>query len=470
MPRRSAVSIWTAVFLTWAVTGSGDGRAPGSGPQNRSEPGVRLPGEAYAGEEEVPELTEESTIADYLVYAALKNPGLRAAFQRWRAAVERIPQMTALPDPRFTYGYYVREVETRAGAQEQRFSLSQTFPWFGKLDLRGDAAAEAANAERARFEAAKLGLFYRVQEAYAEYYYLSRAIAVTEENVELVTYFESVARTRYKAGATPHASIIRAQVELGKLEDRLRTLRDLRNPIAAKLNAALSRPSEAALPWPKELATEEATFTDEELRQRLREANPELAAIASTAEKERINAMLARKEYYPDISVGVDYIETNDAFMRGVDESGKDAVVAMFSINLPIWQGKYRAAEREAKARHEAALEELADRGNSLGAGLEMALYRFRDAERKIDLYGDTLVPKAEQSLEVSQQGFAAGEVDFLDLIDAERILLEFQLSYERALADRAQRLAEIEALVGERIRRPEAEIPQPLQTEGSKR
>ena len=82
-----------------------------------------------------------------------------------------------------------------------------------------------------------------------------------------------------------------------------------------------------------------------------------------------------------------------------------------------------------------------------------MVLYHFRDAERKIDLYGDALLPKTRESLKVTESGFRSGSGSFTDLIDAQRILLEFALSYERALADRSQSLAKLEMLVGQEIR-----------------
>jgi len=403
---------------------------------------------------DLPALHEESTLADYLAYAALNNPGLEAAFNRWKAALERVPQVRSLPDPRFNYGYFIREVETRVGPQRHKVGLSQMFPWFGKLELRGDVALEAANAERQRYEAAKLDLFYQVKRAYYEYYYLGRAIAVTEENIQLVTYLEAVARTKYAAGAPTHAAVIKAQVELGRLEDQLRTLRDLVQPVTAELNAALNRPSGAPLPIPKSIAEEGVSISDEQLFAWLKERNPQLKAIDSMAAKEKAAVDLAKKNYFPDITVGVDYIETDSALMPGTRDSGKDPVVGMISVNLPIWRDKYRAAEREAKARYEASLSERSDRENTLVARLQMALYGFRDAERKIALYRDALIPKAEQSLNVTQQAYETGRADFLDLIDAQRVLLDFELSYERALANRAQRLAEIEMLVGREIPR----------------
>jgi len=419
-------------------------------------------GRAYA-RHDLPVLAKDSALSDYLAYAALNNPGLEAAFNRWKAALEKVPQARSLPDPRFNYAYFIQEVETRVGPQEHKVGLAQMFPWFGKLELQGDAALEAANAERQRYEAAKLRLFYHVKRAYYECYYLGRAIAVTEENVKLLTYLEAVARTKYKAGAPTYAAVVKAQVELGNLEDRLRTLRDFAaGPVIAELNAALNRPSDAPVPLPASILDEEVVLSDEQLVSRLKERNPELKAIDSMAAKEKAAVDLARKGYFPDITVGLDYIETDDALLAGTRDSGKDPVVGMISVNLPIWRDKYRAAEREAIARHEASLKERTNRENSLVADLEMALYGFRDAERKIDLYRDTLIPKAKQSLKVTQQAYEAGATDFLDLIDSQRALLEFELSYERALANRAQKLAEIEMLVGMEIPRTESSADSP--------
>ncbi|MHC4153562.1 MAG: TolC family protein, partial [Planctomycetota bacterium] len=73
------------------------------------------------------------TLQDYLRLAALNNAGLKAAFEEWKAALEQVPQARSLPDPRFTYGYYIREVETRVGPQQNRLGIMQVFPWFGEI-------------------------------------------------------------------------------------------------------------------------------------------------------------------------------------------------------------------------------------------------------------------------------------------------------------------------------------------------
>jgi outer membrane protein, heavy metal efflux system len=402
---------------------------------------------------ELPELTDSSLLSDYLEYAALNNPGLEAAFNRWKAALERVPQVESLPDPRFTYRYFIQEIETRVGPQRQAFEITQMFPWFGKLKLRGNVALEASNAAQQRYEAAKLKLFYEVTDAYYEYYYLARAIAVTQENVNLVKHLERVALTRYKTAAGSHPDIIRSQVELGKLEDRLLTLKDLQEPIVARLNAALNRPIQDPLPWPGKVQLESVSVTDQELLVWLEQGNPELKALSFEIQQQKRSIELAKKDYYPDIALGVGYIDTAST-VGPVDppDDGRDSISAVVSVNIPIWRKKYDAGVQEAKNRYYAAIHTRADKRNSLAAEMKLAWFHFRDAKRKIDLYRDALLPKAKQSLKVTEADFLGGRGMYLDLIDAQRILLEFQLAYERAQANHEQNLAKLEMLVGKKI------------------
>ncbi len=410
---------------------------------------IAVPNIAYMPR--LPELTESFKLSEYLAYAALNNPGLEAAFSRWKAALEQVPQVKALPDPKFNYLYYVQEVETRVGPQRHGFGIAQVFPWFGKLELRGDVATEAAQAARKRYDAVKLRLFFEVKDAYYEYYYLAKSVAVTKENINLVRHLESVARSRYKAAVGRHPDVVRAQVEIGKLEDRYQTLRDLRQPIVARLNAALNRPVEADIPWPSEIIVEDVNMVDEELLGQLVAANPELGALDFEISRNRRAIELAKKDYYPDFNFGLNFVDT-DTSADSQPDNGKDPVIAMISLNLPLWRDKYDAGVREARARYYAARQDKKEKTNSLSSQLKMASYRFRDAERKIDLYGDALLPKARESLKVTESGYLATTESFTDLIDAQRIFLEFALAYERALADKGQSLAKLEMLVGREI------------------
>ena len=380
------------------------------------------------------------TLQEYLRYAAQNNAGLKAAFEQWKAALEQVPQAKSLPDPRFNYGYFIEEVETRVGPQRQRVGIMQLFPWFGKIEARTDAAAAGAKAARKRYEAEKLKLFFDVKEAFYEYTYLAKAVEIAGENLELIKHFEEVARTKYMAAAAGHPDVIRAQVELARLEDRLKTLEDLRGPIVARLNAVLNRQSFEMLPWPRREKFVPVQIERQKLIELLKQMNPELAALDFELEAAKSKVELAKKKFYPDIGVGVDSIQT---------DGGDDAVILMFSMNLPIWRDSYKAAHEQAKADVRRTAQQKRESENTLIARSEQVLYDFEDSERKIKLYGDILVPKAEELLGASETAYAGGTIDFLSLVDAQRTLLEYQLRYERAVTDNRQKLANLELLAG---------------------
>ena len=391
-------------------------------------------------------------LSEYLTQAALSNEELKAAFYRWKAALEKVPQVKSLPDPSFTFAYFIRSIETRTGPQQASFRLAQTFPWFGKLDLKGDMAAQEASAVKAEYDALKLKIFFQVKNAYFEYGYLAKAVEITRENIELLRYLESVARARYSAGATPYADVIRTQVELGKLEDRLETLVDLRIPIMAKLIAAMNMPADSVLPWPEDVPVMVIGITDDELFKQLPEHNPRIKRFEYLEAKEQAGIELAQKDYYPDFTLGLQTIATGDAVIPGISDSGEDPIIASVSINLPVWWDKRRAAVSEAHSRRLSAKTGNQAVQDTLRADMQLALYKYRDAQRKIDLYQNTLIPKAEQSLAVTLEAFQAGLRSSLDLIDAEKTLLEFELAHVRALADQAQGFALLEMLLGKEI------------------
>ena len=395
------------------------------------------------------ELPRVPTLHDCLRQAALNDPGLRAAHHDWRAALERIAQARALPDPELSYGYYFESVETFTGSQRHRLRAAQKLPWLRKLVLSGDAAAKTAEATRARFEAAKLALFHRVTAAYGEYYYLGRAIAVTRVHLRLLQGWETLIRSRYRVAASSYSDLITTEIELGKLDDRVRTLEDLVAPTLARLNETMNRPSDAPLDPPTALPPVGAVHEDDRALARLVEQNPELKALDATVAAEERRVTLAKQSYFPDVTLGVEWIDTARRAGSTVPDAGNDPVIGMVSVNLPIWWQRYGAATREAKARRLAASGRRVARERSLTTALRFALYELRDADRKIELYENGLIPKARQALDANLTAYESGTADYLDLLDAERLWLEFELARARALADRLARSAEVRMLTG---------------------
>jgi len=391
-------------------------------------------------------------LADYLRYACLNNAELKATFEEWKAALEQVPQAKALEDPRFTYSYFVEEVETRVGPQRSRFGIIQVFPWFGKIEARGGVATARANAARQRYEANKLKLFWQVKDGFYEFAYLATAIDIARENLELLKHFEEISRIKYRTAEATHPDIIRAQVELARLEDVLKTLEKLEEPTVARLNSVLNRPADAKLVWPGKEPSREVQLDRKYIIEALVRTNPELGELNCEVEAAKAKVELAQKKFYPDIGVGVDWIQTGSAVSPGISDSGKDAVALMFSMNIPLWRDSYKAAERQAKAEVRKARQKRVDAENKTIAQAVRLMYDIEDSQRKTDLYGDILVSKAEELVQASEAAYRAGTIDFLSLVDAQRMLLKYRLDYERAVTEHRQKLAELEMLVGREL------------------
>ncbi len=394
-------------------------------------------------------LDSNFTLDEYLRIASSNNPGLKSAFYRWKADLRKTGYAGALPDPMFSYGYFGQPVETRVGPQNQRFGIKQMFPWFGTLGAKKAMALAGANASYKQYQSEKLRLYYNVKSAYYDLYYLGREIQLTNDNMDLMQFWESVARAKYTVGQASHPDVIKAQVELGRLDDRLKSLEDMVNPARARLLAALNLEDTIMLPIPDSIEIEELSLGRDSITTMALENNPDLDAIRNMIEKDKAGVRLAGKSSYPSFTLGFDYIQTGQALNPGMEDSGKDPWMVSVGINLPLWFGKNKAIKEEARARFNASQQKLDEAENELSAMMDRVLFDFNDALRKIRLYRDGLIPKAEQSLNATFASYQAGESDFLNVLDAQRQLLEFQLQYDRARTNFAKKRAEIEYLTG---------------------
>ena len=421
-----------------------------------------LSGGAFAST--VPDTQNLRSLVDY---ALANNPEVNVARERHIGALARVPQAMALPEPKLTYRYFVNEVETRVGPQEHGIGLSQTLPWFGKRGLQGDAATETARAAQEGIASIQNTVIAEVANAYYELFYLGRSIEIIRGNRDLVLHLERVARARYGAGAATHADVIRAQVELGIIENRLGSLKDRRAPLFARLNALLNRPTTETFDLPSILTFEPVNYTDDELLAKVSRHNPDLRATSFEIEAAHRQRERANKNYLPDITLGLDYIATGDARMPGVQDSGDDALSATIGFTLPIWRSKYDAGVKEADAILRQQQFKRDQQLNTFHAETVTALFKLRDAQRQIDLYEKTLLPKANESLVATQRAYSTGAAPFADTIDAQRMLLNFELSFARAITDHHQARIVLEKLTGQSLTNQSA-MNRPVQREES--
>lgn len=404
-------------------------------------------------QEESPTATPlgQDALTQLLFEAEANNPGLQAAYHGWQAALARVPQAVSLMDPEVTFTEFL-EKNRDTHAEDFELEVMQIFPYPGKLSLRGKSAADEARAMEQELIERRLEVRRELKDAYYEYYYLEQSIRITSENLDLLKHFERVANSRYEVNRAGNQDVIKAQVELGELENELRTLEDFRGPVQARLNAALNRPALSPVRPPETIDLQAVELETEEVLEWAFRANPMLRGIDARIDQQQAELELAKKDYYPDFGLGLEWDRTHDRFDSGPEGVGGDVLMGRVKFNLPIYRDRLAAGVREAEQDLQEQQNLKAEARNQLGVELQTALYKLRDAKRQIDLYSNILIPKAQQSVTVTQTAYSAEEAGFLDLIDTERVLLNFQNSYYRAVSNYGQALALIEAKVGQSV------------------
>ncbi|MFW5874092.1 MAG: TolC family protein [Verrucomicrobiota bacterium] len=386
----------------------------------------------------------------YLRRALAENPGLKAFEQRYEAAMSRIPQASALPDPTLQITHFVESVQTRTGPQENVLMLSQKIPWFGKLANREASASTEAEALWHAYRNQQLMLARSVALAYFEYGYTGEAIRLTRENLDLLRELEPIVEEKIRAGSSTNP-LLRLKVEVAKVDDRLRSLARQRVAQSARLSELLALPDESPLPWPEVDTPEPASPDGTALAAALRAGNPELRMLERKIASAEARRELARLERYPDVTLGVNYIQVGEPkVMPATPDAGQDPWGVTVAINLPIRFAKYDAAKAEALAHKRSAESEYHSRRNALLAELTSSLATLEDANRRLDLYGDELLGLARQAVENSSAAYQSGQTGILEVIDSERSLLDLQLLYERAIADAWQQRIRIQTLTGQ--------------------
>ncbi|MBX3465476.1 MAG: TolC family protein [Planctomycetes bacterium] len=364
-----------------------------------------------------------------------RNPNVVAAFERWVAFLERAPQRTALPDPWLRYGY-------SSMFKMHTVELMQEVPFPEKLLAEGRAALAEARGMRAELAERTNQLREQAARSLAVLHVARREVQLADENLGLLERFIEIARTRYAAGQATQSDVLRAEVERDGLRaERAGFVRDV-ELAASALNVLLDRAPDAPLgpvaPLP-EPATPEALSVLFERAFRLR---PELAAFRSRWEAEREMLSRAELEWVPDVVFGGAYVRDFGEDENEIELTG--------GISLPIWWGRIRAGVRESEANVRRAEAETRAARNRVLDEVRAAASRLHAASEQHRIVRDQALPRARQNVEVSETAYVSGQLDFLALIDARRMLLSQQLELERTRGERSIAEAELRRAVGD--------------------
>ncbi len=396
--------------------------------------------------------TETLELPSLIRVAVERNPKVRAAKARWQATIEQYPQVTALPDPMFMYGYYMRSVETRVGPQRHRVSFSQTFPYPGTLDAAGEVVKKAIEIERVKHEQVVRDLIVELKLSYHELAYLQRAVELTRQNHELIASILAIATTRYAEGKTTLNDVLKAQSQLAQLKYDLILLKELQRVEHANINGILSVPSTTSLGATVPIAYEPLDVALADVEKQALAKRQELRIAALTIEKATEGIALAELQTKPMLKFDLMTIETGEALMLDAPGSGKNPFSIGFGVTIPWSDLKNSSKIREAQQNHEVVTANKRVLEDETKVALQKVYFRLENARRLVELYETTLIPQAGAAIEVAETWHQEGPKSITGFLETQSVWLNFNLARLRAIVDYQQNLARLEQLVGGKI------------------
>lgn len=391
------------------------------------------------------------TLEDFLRQAQDANPKIQVFKYRYEAALSRIGQAGALPDPMLQITHFVESIQTRSGPQENVVVIGQRFPWFGKLNSRKQLASTEAEAMQYVYQDQQLILAKTISIKYYEYAYIGRAIDITRKNLELLEQLEPIVEDKVKSGADLN-ELLRLKVEMGKVADKLDSLKSKSLTLSASLSELLALPTQQIFSLPTWEAPLFEKLNKHEVWDAIQANNLTLQVLLLNINSTETQREIARLASYPDITLGLNYMQIGEPTTSPPIDAGKDAWGLTLSFNLPIWLEKNKATREESLNRQLAAEKIYQSQINTLKSDLTSSLTMLEDASRRLKLYGEDLLDLAKLAVENTRTSYEGGRTGILEVIDSERSLLDLQLQYWRAAADAWQQRIIIQVLANQYI------------------
>ena len=365
--------------------------------------------------------------------AILNNPEIVVAQKKYEAARQRPTQESSLPDPTVSLGYNSvgnplpgaglgREVLANAGVM-----ISQEIPFPGKLKLKGDMAAKEAQAEFQQYQAVQLAVIFRLKQAYYRLQYTYAAADLLVRNRDLLDKLLKVTEDRYSVGKAAQQDVFKAQTQVSIMEIRLVKLEQERGSREAEINSILNRAPRTPVGRPEEVKPKEMAATIEDLFAATRRNSPMLGRDQKMIERSELAVNMARKEYYPDLTLNAGYY--NMGSMPAMYE-----VRANFKVPFYFWR-KQRAGVNEQVSNLSQARRTYEATDQSLRYQIQDDFLMAQTSAKLMKLYTLTVVPQANLTLESSLSTYETGSVDFLSVLANFTTVLDTELNYyEEAL------------------------------------
>jgi outer membrane protein TolC len=446
---------------------------------------------------------QADSLSGYLKEAGLHNPGLKAKYSQYLAALEKIPQAGALPDPELQLGFFITPMELLGGNQLANIRLMQMSPWFGTLKAAKDEASKMALARYQEMLSVKNDLYLEVRSSWYQIFRITREIEITQENLQLLKSLERMALVRFRAAessassapagmeggndpapksgssgmtsgsmgksnassganssAMPASSnpamgsasqggmvnLLRVQIEIGSMENNIALLQDQLKTAKVRFNSYLNRKPESEVYVNDSLMEAELPASLVSLSDSIAN-NPMIRMYQADQAANESRIAMSKKMGYPMVGIGLDYSVIQKRPDGTSMMNGRDMIMPMLTATLPIYRKKYTALRREAEFLRDAAGESASNVKNELVVNYQEAIDILKDAERRTELY-KRQSSLAGKTLALLTASFSTAGSDFEEILRMQQQLLDYRFKLIEALVDRNTAIAQLLSII----------------------
>ncbi len=382
------------------------------------------------------QVSAQDPLQEYLSQAAENNLGLQAKYAAFEASLERVAQASGLPDPTLSFGYFIKPVETRVGPQRMKLSLSQMFPWFGSLSAKGDAAAAVAQANYLQFIDAREKLMSELKSDYYKLWELQKLIELENENLEILKSYQELTTSRISSGSSKLSDAYRVQIQMEESTTKLKILNDQMAPLQRVFNRQVNREVDAMVALMDTIVSEELILVSADSL-----SHPSVAKYAELQKGAEFQTKAAKRSGLPKIGVGLDYVMVDERTDMVVPDNGKDVIMPMVSVSLPIWRKQYSAAIKSAELMKKQYQLEAQNEWDELESKRDMQLYELQQSKDEMQLYNEeiTLVNK---TLELVITDYTNDRVEFEEVLRLQQKVIQYKklklMAYRKYLIKQA--------------------------------
>lgn len=357
------------------------------------------------------------------------NPEIQKFETVYKGALEKKNEVDALPNTQFGFGYFASEPETRTGAQRFKLSVKQMIPWFGSITSRQNYVNSLADAKFEDIAISKRKLIVSVSQQYYNLFTIREKQAILKKNIALLKTYETMALTSVETGKATAVDVLKLQIRQNDLEQLIEVLEQQFLSQQTKLNTLLNRKKDIrievldSLVMPNSL---EAIGTDLSL-------HPELLKYDKLYKSVEQSEILNQKEQKPMIGFGLDYMAVSERPNRSFSDNGKDVVMPMVSLSIPIFNKKYSSKTKQNKLKQEELLFDKQTRQNKLTSMLDVVVNERASAKISFDTYTKNL-EKVDNAEQILLKSYESGTINFNDVLDIQELQLKFQMKQIEAI------------------------------------